>query len=335
MSSCSLRIALDPSGPVPAGTPLTGTVHVEVNAPVACKALEVELRWFINGNTRRDPERCRSVVVFEGHWPAGVHAVPFSIAVPPAPLTLRSKVVKLDWELTARADIPWAIDPSHTVPVAVVRHPDRPRQRADIGAPQTSEVQSVVGSYFVAIIAIGMGGIATWITGLLSSMGITIAGLFLPVGLLFVGVGARMIWQQVQTQRQRARLSLLTLGLSKPLAWPGDTIEATLSLGVEAPLDLFDVTLTLRREAHLVTRDSQDRTRTRASWDHVQTQTVWQEVLLTPAAPKSKTVTLRLPADASPTTWWPSVGARWCVVMEASLRGGTEPIRHEVDLQVG
>jgi len=95
------------------------------------------------------------------------------------------------------------------------------------------------------------------------------------------------------------------------------------------------VTLTLRRKARLVTRDSQNRTRTSASWDDAQTRTIWHEVLLTPAAPKSKTVTLTVPADASPTTWWPSVGARWCVVMEASLRGSTEPIQHEVGLQVG
>lgn len=335
MSNCTLRIELEETGPVAAGAVLRGTVHVEVNAPVKCNALSVELRWFVNGDSRRDPERCHTVVAFEGHWPPGIHAVPFAVDVPSAPLSFHSKVVRLEWDLTARADIPWSIDPSAVQAIEVVRDPVRPRQRCDVGIAPAPVIPPVVMSYFLGVMAIGMGGMATYVTGLLASYGITPAGFFVPVGLGFIGVGIWVIWTQIREQRLRALLSTLMVQLPSGPHWPGDTVEATVSVGADDRLELLDVSLTLRRKAWVVVRDHQNKSRTRGSWDDAETSMVWSDLVLANGRTESKTVPLILPTDASPNTCFSSFGVRWCLDLEVMLRGVKQPICQEVNVLVG
>lgn len=334
MSSCTLRIELDETSPVAAGTTLRGTVHVEVNAPVKCNALSVELRWFVNGSSRRDPERCHTVVPFEGHWPPGIHAVPFSIDVPSAPLTVHSKAVRLEWDLTARADIPWSIDPSAVQAIEVVRDPARPRQRCDVGVPPVSVIPRVAMNWMLGVMAIGMGGMATYVTGLLASYGFTVVGFFIPIGIFIVGVGVWVIWSQIQEQRLRALLRTLAVQVPPGPHWPGDTVEATVSVAADDRIELLDVSLTLRRKAWVVVRDHQNKSRRTASWDDAETRMVWSDLVLAGGRTESKTVPLTLPLDATPNTCFAGVGARWCLDLEVTLRGVKQPIRHEVNVLV-
>ena len=334
MSTCSLRIQLDENGPVAAGTVLQGTVHVEVNAPVRCNALSVELRWFINGSSRRDPERCHVVVAFEGHWPPGIHAVPFAVDVPSAPLSFDSEVVRLEWELTARADIPWSIDPSAVQALEVVRDPARPRARCDVGVAPAPVIPRAVMSYMLAVMAIGMGGMATYVTGLLASYGLTVAGFFMPVGLVFIGMGVWMIWTQLREQRLRALLSTLEVQVPEGPHWPGDIVNATVSVAADDRVELLDVSLILRRKAWVVVRDHQNKTRTHGSSDDADTRIVWSDLVLANGRIESKTLALTLPLDATPSTCFPSFGVRWCMELEVSLSGAKQPVRQEVNVRV-
>lgn len=318
-----------------AGTVLQGTVHVEVDAPVQCNGLHLELRWFVNDSTRREPERCRSVVVFEGHWAPGSHAVPFAIHVPSSPLTIHTKVMKVDWDLTARADIPWSIDPEATLALEVVRDPKRPRQRTDLGTAPGTVLPKFVMSYMLGLMAIGMGGMATYITGLLFSYGFSIVGLFIPVGLLFVGVGVHLIWTQAREQVQRARLTTFEITVPSGPYWPGDAVDGEILIATDARVDLLDVSLSLRREAWVVVRGHDNKNVTRAASDDVDIRTVWPNIVLTGASPATKRVSFTLPFDAVPTTCSGGFGVRWYLQLEATLYGSKEPLRREVNVQVG
>jgi hypothetical protein len=125
MSRCELAIRLDaPDGVYAAGSEVSGAVLVDVDAEVECRRLDVTLEWRTHGrgNTYRQVVATRSEL--PRRWLPGTrHEVPFRFALPDAPATYHGRYLNIDHYVTARADVPWAIDPKAEVEVLVVPGP--------------------------------------------------------------------------------------------------------------------------------------------------------------------------------------------------------------------
>ena len=128
MSTCELNIVLDDQEAVfRTGQPVTGRVLVHVHKDCRCRALTVGLHWKTKGEgipTGNSAGGAAQAVIGQGRWRAGqVLEFPFSLTVPPGPVSYDGRVVGVEWELRARADIPMAPDPTYSIPVVVLPVP--------------------------------------------------------------------------------------------------------------------------------------------------------------------------------------------------------------------
>jgi hypothetical protein len=113
MSKCELEVHLaEPERVYLPGEEVRGQVLVRVNEPCPCRALTLQFGWHTHGRGNRAESISKSETLFAGEWaPGAEHRYPFRLTTPPGPATYRGTVLNLDHYVTARADIPWSLDP--------------------------------------------------------------------------------------------------------------------------------------------------------------------------------------------------------------------------------
>ena len=113
MSKCDLGIVFDRRDRrYRPGEKVTGTVHVQVNRDVNCRAVLLERFWQTHGrgNTATGPKRAD--ILHQGQLRAGqVLEFPFGFTAPDGPPTYRGRYLNIDHYVHLRVDVPWAIDP--------------------------------------------------------------------------------------------------------------------------------------------------------------------------------------------------------------------------------
>lgn len=121
MAKCDIQVILDePQRVYLPGETVTGKVYVETDAECRCDSLDVVLqeRAFGKGNSRSHAlEKSQE---FVGKWAAqSRHEYPFSFRVPDEARPYHGTLLNVVYEVHARADIPWAIDPKASATVTV------------------------------------------------------------------------------------------------------------------------------------------------------------------------------------------------------------------------
>lgn len=334
MPTCSVSVMLDSSNPFPAGGQLSGQVVVQTDASASCRALEVTLSWLTHGRAARVIQGSNTVLLFEGDWEPGTHQHAFTLPIPDRPLSYRGKVTNITWEVTARADIPWARDPTDTITVEVVRDPAQRDGSADMGDPPPELLPQRAAASMLGLLCIGAGGMVAYIGSALFSAGLGIGGLVALVGLGFVGVGASLLWREVKRVRQEQQFSTLELSASTQTARPGDELEVVASVGVKEPLEVGDAVISLRRRERVRVRKRNDEYETFAAEETFIERALWSAQWLSPAEPSTHTMHLRIPEDAAPTFHNSGTGISWWVVMTIPMLDGTEPVVQEIPLRI-
>ena len=103
------------------GEVVAGVVVVDTGGDVKCDALTVTLAWYTHGKGNRAKGPPDTVSLGAHAWKEGVQARhSFQMEMPSGPLTHRGHLINVDWQLTARADIPWAIDPKAEHPLVLI-----------------------------------------------------------------------------------------------------------------------------------------------------------------------------------------------------------------------
>ncbi|MEL6546208.1 MAG: hypothetical protein AAFQ82_16390, partial [Myxococcota bacterium] len=111
MSEFDLRIEVEKTE-YNGGDTLSGVLHVQSPKDYTAKAVTVGLGWYTHGFGNGDHGEVSSALLHSGRIIAGrAYAFPFSLEIPNGPVTFRGNLVNVEWELSARADIPWKIDP--------------------------------------------------------------------------------------------------------------------------------------------------------------------------------------------------------------------------------
>lgn len=335
MSRCELRVELDPAGPVVAGTVVTGVLHVDVSAPVRCDGLTVQLRWFTHGAGNRASDTEPALSLYAGQWQTGPHRYPFSLAVPDRPLTTRGELVNLDWEVAARADIPWALDPKATADFVVERGPPAAVDPVPEGVATLQRVAaglSLGGGVVVGMMFVGLGGsvAAAGVRTVLT--GNWVGGVLAPVGFLFVGVGGYLVQKVLKKAALARRFEVRTLELAASSLLPGEQTEATVTLVARKPVALKVVEVVLLRRESATSGSGTDQT-TEHHTDAVQRELVTDRLALKAGDAFSDRVVLRVPEDAVPSLVVSSNRVVWMAVLEVTV-AGQETLAFEAPLQV-
>jgi len=120
VASCDLTIELEGDGVYRPGQTIKGTLHVSTSGAVRCDSLFVSLDWYTHGRGNRVRGAIERSELFVGELTAGEHRFPFEFQVPATPRVYHGELLNVDLELTAKADIPWAIDPKTNAEIVVV-----------------------------------------------------------------------------------------------------------------------------------------------------------------------------------------------------------------------
>lgn len=144
MPSCELRMVLDRTdGAFRAGEEVTGSVEVKTDGHVRCDGLDVALTWATRGKGDRASESPARVRLFEGDWgPLHPQRYPFRLQLPNGPQSYDGHYLSVGWQVRAKADIPWKLDPKAEVDIRV----GPPAERSDPGAvewPRLDELEDV------------------------------------------------------------------------------------------------------------------------------------------------------------------------------------------------
>lgn len=269
MSNCDLVIELDqPDNTFVPGEKVTGTVVLTPDRDLDLTELVIEQIWETHGRGNRNTGRIARHGVNGQRCVAGRSCrFPFGFEVPCYPLSYHGTLVNVDHYITARADVPWKMDPRARIDYLVVPGA-RSRQAAISAALGEDEPQAGGG---------GRGKLIYWlfapVIALLGLMLLSLLVVLLPI-LLLVGlvklirraaaerklgkvaveVVAECLKEDGQTGRVRIRkgpVARLREGFAglKPQSFvttPGDTIPVTVNFKPAASVDLSSITLTLK-----------------------------------------------------------------------------------------
>lgn len=108
-----MSIELETSEPVPVGSEIRGRVLLQPVPGSKAASIDVALRWVTEG--RGDTDRS-TLGQARFPFPAGALSeptvFPFRFLLPEdGPVTYFGNLLTVHWELEARLDVPWAIDP--------------------------------------------------------------------------------------------------------------------------------------------------------------------------------------------------------------------------------
>jgi len=132
MSNCNIRVELDREDRVyRVGDHVKCLVHVDVDQAVSCDGLLARVSWYTHGRGNGDSGGNREHILFKGEWQAGSHVYPCEFDLDSGPLSYHGHNINIDWQVEARADIPWAIDPKDSAEFILERGQDCPQLYAE------------------------------------------------------------------------------------------------------------------------------------------------------------------------------------------------------------
>ena len=348
MAKCDLTIHLDEERTsYRGGETVRGEIEVRTDEDVRCDGLTVELRWKTHGkgnSVHGDPVE---VELFQGDWRAGaIQRYPFAIELPKGPFTYHGHYLNVVWEVRARADVPWAIDPKAEREIAVSADPAGGAKRIDqlpdelleriagpteVGAPSTADsirtlrsVGNVLGMGCMAVMALpllAMLGVAIW-QGVSLARGDAespvFAVMWIGFTLVFLFLMGRGAWQKVANAFAKKRLGEVTLQAEPRLLRPGDAVRLELVCQPSKRIELNRAVARLEAE-EVVTRGSGTNRRT------YRQKVVSEEVeiaagrSLSPGMPFQVQREIRIPADAPPSFGARDNALQWTVVAELDV----------------
>jgi hypothetical protein len=143
MASSELRIMLGRSDSTyRPGERIGGRVSVTSEQGCRCDKLTIALQWCTHGKGNGAKGAPVEQVLFVGDWrPGETQDYPFDLEAPAGPLTYRGTLLNVDWYLTARADVPWAIDPKAERELLLVPWTEHELGPAAGGSYRTAPVQ--------------------------------------------------------------------------------------------------------------------------------------------------------------------------------------------------
>jgi sporulation-control protein spo0M len=216
MSKCDISIQFENrERTFRSGDTVNGTVTIDVNKNVNCRALKIAGYWKTHGRGNRDSGRYGEKVVFEGDLIAGeTQSYPFSISIKDVPLTYHGKLINIDHYVDVRVDIPWGFDPKKRDDFIVLPGTDGNIVEPEQPDPDALGAQIGKSVGVVATIVFCLVGILTLAYG---------------VGFLFLAVGLLIGFFTFRKQLAERRLGEVKVVMDTSVIAPGDSLPISIN----------------------------------------------------------------------------------------------------------
>ncbi|MDO5498071.1 MAG: hypothetical protein Q4F67_00130 [Propionibacteriaceae bacterium] len=117
-----ISVDFETEEPFVVGQEVAGVVTWDPRNVTRARSFQIAVRWRTEGRGDRDEGTIARVdIPLPEGPPAAVTKYPFRFAIPPeGPVTYFGRLIRIIWEVEARVDIEWAIDPNTKVSFTVV-----------------------------------------------------------------------------------------------------------------------------------------------------------------------------------------------------------------------
>lgn len=256
MTKCVLEIELE-SGVIRGGESVCGVVVVKPAVDVRCEGLVISLGWRTAGRGNKDTKLQHEETLYAGQWAAGkTHRYSFTMTLPHRPLSHDGELLRIEWVVTASADVPWAMNPKTETVLQVCRALSPPRDSRRVPAmppmsaqqKQNSEVSTLTTRFLSGASGCGIAGVGT-IAALVGAAKAA-NGQHLGVAAAFAGgicifFGLRNAWRSGGTVLARRRLQDITIDITPSNLQPGEELTVNASFRPAQALAVRDVRLRL------------------------------------------------------------------------------------------
>ena len=242
MSKCDIRIEVARVN-YKMGDTVKGVVYVDVDKECRCDGLVIGKFWATHGRGNRNSGGGENLELFKGVWNAGLYSYPFEFTLEDGPLTYRGNYINIDWYLKARADIPWAFDPSDSKEFIIERGErkviDEPQVSLSESGPAEIKSKAKLSPYIMIIFP----------------MLFAVLGLYflfvqydLIFGIVFTSAGTVISYRMIQSTLAEKKLGEVKYELDKDTLSPGDNISCLVSFTTRenVHINAIDVTLSGR-----------------------------------------------------------------------------------------
>jgi hypothetical protein len=338
MASCDLRVVVDkPDRTFAVGEKITGAVEVRVNAECACNRLALAWGWRTHGKGNTAMGGGGEIELFRGKWMPGERfSYEFAIDAPRGPLTYHGNYLNVDWYLTARADIPWALDPKAEEEVLIVAGKGGgaldlgPEYKPPAAAAKHATAGAGCGIVFGVLFG-GVGAVALLISlvSLAHSWGAIIGVI---VGAVFTLIGGLIVFAALRNTLAQRKLGPVDARAKPDIVHPGGTVVCQLGFSPQGVVDLARVTATLVGKEEVVSGSGTDRT-THTNQLHGEELTLESARRLSPGEVVTLEGTLHLPPDAPITFAASDNHVTWLVKVHIEITGWPD-WKHELPITV-
>lgn len=265
MSNCDVRIDLDKhDGVYNVGDTLKCKVTVSVDEPVKCEDLKLDFFWRTHGRGNRVQGDKHSITLFQGELQPGEHVYEYEYEVNTGPITYHGKLVNLDWNIEARVDIPWKLDPKDKRQFFVrpgaaldsdvcdtiepdanpligmnTRHSHVPISPKKALANFIPMIASILG--FIALISIGITGHSLYAYFVAERLEIP----QFIFGLTILCIVGSIIFNLLQNQLAERKLGEVAFDVDKSTCKPGDKLGVHLNFKPPEQLQINTITAKL------------------------------------------------------------------------------------------
>jgi hypothetical protein len=248
MSKCDFEVEFDRDNRTYlAGEQVSGTVRLRVNKTVQCRKVSIKGLWKTHGRGNHASDEYFEQTVFEGELIEGqTYEFKFEFAAGLHPWTYRGHHLNIDHYIHVRIDVPWALDPKYETEFIVTPSPQSPLDTIATDSPTTTDqvaghiIMLVVGTIFFVV-------------------GIPLT-LFLGFGLIFMGVGAILIYMVIRNTLAERKLGKVELSIEPPHAAPGEWIQVQIRFVPRSAGTLNNLTLKLEGEEEVVSGSGTNKT---------------------------------------------------------------------------
>jgi len=267
MYQCDLSIRLEkPDLAYRCGEAIRGEVVVSVDEPCRSKELTIASQWRTHGRGNRTEGQAQTVTLFSGEWSAGEYRYPFELAAPTGPATYHGTVLNVDHYLTARADLPWSVDPKAETEFLLAPAPGAADyfHGPEYKPPEHEKATSLSGlgrATVLQLLFFALSGFLIMVFGVLVALGLGTGPreggiVMVLVGAVFTQLGwlfhHRAITRAITRWVSVRRLGTPMVKLSRDVVRPGDTIDVTLVLKPRRTLALNAAVVELSGREHAV-----------------------------------------------------------------------------------
>lgn len=248
MSKCDFEVEFDRANRTYlAGEQVSGVVRLQVNKTVQCRKVSIKGLWKTHGRGNHASDEYFEQTVFEGELAEGqTYEFKFEFAAGLHPWTYRGHHLNIDHYIQVRIDVPWALDPKYETEFIVNPSPQSPLDTIATESPTSTGqvaghvIMLVVGTIFFVV-------------------GIPLT-LFLGFGLIFMGVGAFLIYLVIRNTLAERKLGKVELTIDPPHAAPGDWIQVQIRFVPRSAGTLNNLTLKLEGEEKVVSGSGTNKT---------------------------------------------------------------------------